>query len=432
MGDIMDDLRTAIPPSRASVYLGLAVLLGAALLAAGCQPTESAEDDTSEVSQTEAALAGGWDAVTWTGDGRFVVTQTFDETGMPIVMAWDSETGDSVELADYVVLSAEPASSVIWVEPKTAEDVAEEMLSSENPYLDIGPVDSPPERLEAWDLALEDSEPSDAVPGKYQPHEGGVEHIAYYELDAVKGALPSKLLFNNLESSGDGWKAQLPDDLVTFTPVGWAPSGQYIAVEEMLSSEALLADSAAEDGTAAVPQRRLLVVDPATGEVVSETMLSEGVLAPVRWLGDDDILVWVEDSMEGGEDSVQIMAQEVGGEPGTFFEVTGVETPAEWAGAAVPTPLGSGTFGLMVSAWSEEEGMVLWRLDSVSAERVGAIEYVDHLDWSQAGGVALLVLEADEDAQEDWVVVSVAEETGDGMTEVLVGPRRPWPAEFAE
>jgi hypothetical protein len=76
--------------------------------------------------------------------------------------------------------------------------------------------------------------------------------------------------------------------------------------------------------------------------------------------------------------------------------------------------------------------MTLWRVDSVAAEKTGAIGYVDHLDWHATGGVTYLMLEVDEESGEDWIVVSRSDEAGADAEGILTGPQRPLPTGFVE
>lgn len=390
----------------------------------GCSQTDDPQSEDAETfSTTEAALAGGWDALSWTGDGRFAVLQTFDESGTPVVFVWDSESGESFEEEGYRVLAIEPGSSVVWLEPLTAEDVGSEMMEDEYAFLDLGPFDDPPSSLEAWDLASGEG-PSDSVPARYQADDGGVEYIAYYEVDPLRGALPSKMLFNNLESSGEGHKAQLPDDLVTFSVVGWSPSGEFVAIEEMTQKSAAIAASDPQGGAdVPFPERRLLVVEASSGDVVEETLLGEDVVAPAQWLGDTDVLVWPSDPLE--EMTFDLKALEVGGELGTFSEVVGVELPAEMMGGTPPYPLGSGTFGLTAVVWTPEGVAELWRLDSVSAEPIGVFDVADQMAWSQEGGVAVMVYEFEDETGDEHVTVTVSDESGADSVLAIIGPTRP-------
>jgi len=131
-----------------SVLAGvLLVVLGIAVT--GCA-TATEPQVVDELSVQDAALAGGWDALSWTGDGRFAVLQTFDAAGTPVVMAWDAETGEVSEQSGYRVLAIEPASSVLWLEPMSAEDVGTDMMENEYAFFDLGPFDGPAASLEAW------------------------------------------------------------------------------------------------------------------------------------------------------------------------------------------------------------------------------------------------------------------------------------------
>lgn len=408
---------------RYAAVMVLAVAVAA--FAVGCSADEEdAASEESGISVQEAALAGGWDAVSWTGDGRFAVLQTFDGDGMPTVIAWDSQSGDISEISGYVVISLEPASSQVWVEPKTAEHVATEMLEApEYTYLDLGPFDEPSPHIEVWDPATGDA-PSADVPAYYEPDDGGLEYVAHYGVDPDTGGLPSTLLLSAGETRDEGHEAELPQDLSTFSIIGWSPSGDFVAVEELTQKDVALAAASGLDGeSVAFPQRRVLVIEAESGKVVDETAFSDDVIAPAQWLGDADVLVWAVDSIDTGE--YALMALEVGGVTGEFTEVTGVDLPTEMMSGTPPYPLGSGTFGIMLVTWTPEGLAQMWRLDSVGAEPTGSFEMVDQIAWSQGGGVAILTYQLSEDGGEEYVTVGISDETGSPPELAITGPSRP-------
>lgn len=228
---------------------------------------------------------GGLESVASSGNGRYAVVQYYRDETYPSVAVWDRRNGESRHLDDYRVLFVEPDAAIIWLEPVSASDA--EARTSIDGFGDI--LDHRPEQLLAWQLD-DGSQPTDNVASTWHAWPGSGEMVAYLEIDSLKGAGPSAILFNNRESHGEGVKVKLPADLTTFAPVGWSASGAYFAVEELVDEDAYnkSADSDASLG------RRVFVLDAATGEVASDFALPEAsAYAPsVAWDGTKDRLLW--------------------------------------------------------------------------------------------------------------------------------------------
>lgn len=270
----------------------------------------------------------GMDTVAWAGSGRFVVTQHYEGFVEPSVVVWDKETGETRTLDGYRLLFCEPEAPVIWMEPVTEEEAL--MSDSMDGLGDM--FDHKPERLVAWRLD-DGSEPTDDVSAKWGAWPGPADTIAYLEINPLKGAAPSAVLFNNSAGQGEGVKAKIPDDVITFVPVGWSPSGDYFAVEE-LRREDPTGDSSDDDRP-----RKVLVLDVATGDVASALELSAyAPAAPgVVWDGVTDMLFALELNIPD-EPEMQSSARLYSAKPGDSawadaFDSSGWDKPPAFGNA---------------------------------------------------------------------------------------------------
>ena len=317
--------------------------------------------------------------VKWSGSGRYAVIQYFDEQKLPVVVVWDAQTDTTRQQAGYVVAAVESAGAQVWLEPvDRVEDVYDSF---------VDPIDHRPQQLYAWRLDVVDG--LQEVPAaKWRAWPGPGAYTAYLEIDPLKGCLPARLLINNNEGSGEGVKAALPDSTATFAPVGWSPSGEFFAIEELLDGEAvgLLGDQAGLSEPEQ-PDRRLLVFSATTGALVAEAVLPKGSLvAPAALWGDDDTLYWADmDASQAsyeGFGSPRIMSLTADG-VSADVRITDPELfSATWS----LTPLGSDGEGAL---FLSDEGR-LWLLGAGGLSHAGNLPtaaYATTGSWEPAGGL---------------------------------------------
>lgn len=216
---------------------------------------------------------GAW----WCGDGAFVVAQLRDGNGVPRVVAWDRESGEARVRDRLHVVAVEPDAPRVWLVPDDAGGSLADSGAEELPDLAGDARDSPPRRLLLWDLASGEP-PGDDADSRWAPWPGD-GYVAFAEIDALAGALPSKLLFQPASGRTEGVTAALPGAVTTFEPLGWSASGEYFAIYALGSER---------------PQAMLL--DPATGSVVASAAADpeprSGFGLPAVWSPEADELVW--------------------------------------------------------------------------------------------------------------------------------------------
>ncbi|MDP2182519.1 MAG: hypothetical protein Q8K99_08105, partial [Actinomycetota bacterium] len=334
----------------------------------------------------------------WTADGKFAVIQTQNAAGTPFVAVWDSESGDVRTQEGFLVATVEKAAPVVWLVRATADDVAEAVTEEDVFVPGAGPFDSPPRELLAWALDEPDSVPSADVPAKWRAMPGPADWVAYCEIDPLRGAFPAKMLFNNAASSGEGHKAALPEGFGTFSVVGWSPSGAYLAIEELaqMSEAAQMAPDSSDDMPWDSPERRLIVLDAASGDAVASVLLTGGASGPVMWDSTRDVLIWVEqqwaDESDSGQPNNVVRAIEPGGEVSDAADVLGLKVPEEWKNAWSLEVLGTGPNGVLLAAEAEGSGKRLYLIGKDGGVTdTGSIGWAISADWEERTG--LLVLE---------------------------------------
>ncbi len=258
--------------------------------------------------------------VLWTADGRFAVLQTQDEDGIPMVVVVDMDTKDVREERGVYVATAEAGAPVLWL-VRMSDDEWQARLESEDPLPGAGPFDEPPSALEVWDLSDEDAAPSDRAPARWRKVTGSAGWDAYLEIDPLAGAFPRKLLFNNSASSGEGHSAQLPDDFGTFAFLGFSPSGEYVAIEELLLPS--------EVGH---KTRRLLMIRAEDGSAATERELGNAAHT-LAWDPTGDRLIWTDygfDTETRQANWARLVTLSADGVERDAFDVWDCEKPAEW------------------------------------------------------------------------------------------------------
>ncbi|MBN2823613.1 MAG: hypothetical protein JXR33_10555 [Coriobacteriia bacterium] len=357
---------------------------------------------------------GGQASVQWSGSGSYAVIQYFDEQQVPVVVVWDKETETTRREVGYVVVAVESAGAQIWLEPM---DEAVEVYDSFD-----DPIDHKPAQLLAWKLD-ENEGPQDAPAAKWRAWPGPGGYTAYLELDPLAGCMPAKLLLNNNEGSGEGVKAALPESTGTFAPVGWSPSGEYFAVEELVDGEqtGLLGDFTGLTPPEQ-PDRKLLVFSAKTGELVAEAVLPRGSFeAPVSLWGDDDTLYWgdsdaSQSSMDGTE-PLELKQLAPGGTAQDVANVTVDQLSTVWSFVS----LGSDESGAL---FFTDEGR-LWRLGTAGLTHAGNISYADTGDWDPLGGLLVTRTEwvmSDDDSEVNAPQVFLLDEHGANERRIWRGP----------
>ncbi len=301
----------------------------------------------------------GLNRVAWAGNGEYAVIQYHRDYTYPSVAVWDRTSGITRTLDGYKVLFVEPNSAVVWLTPVSDEEA--DMGTSLDGFGDA--IDQKPERLLAW--RLDDlSKPTDNTPAKWHAWPGSGDAVAYLEINPLKGAGAAVVLFNNKASHGEGVKAELPQTTGTFVPIGWSPSGEYFAIEELLD-EAVV--SAALDAGKPVPPRYLIVIDAATGKVSATATLPRLTdTAPLAlWEGAADRLFWI-DTENAPVDYVGIRSMTATGSSGDAFAEFGWHLPGAFPEAGFASPLGSDSDGPLFAVDGD-----IWRIGLGGCEHLG-------------------------------------------------------------
>lgn len=357
--------RLRVEAGRSLSTFRIAMLVaGVVMLIVAAVVWSSFIDSTSTNTNEPATVEGvvGVESIRWTGDGRFAVLQTFEADNTPAVVAWNRETGQTTTATGHHLAATEPASSLLWLIPMNAEEYLAAFAGGTQPGY---PFDGPPPALVVWDPSRPEIPPSDLAPARYEPYPGGDGWTAYFEVDILKGSHPSRMLINNAASSGEGHRAELPDDLGTFAVVGWSPSGKYVAIEELLSFDEWR-------------ERRYVVVEASSGRAVSVIEAGEAAHGSPAWLGESDLLVWV--------DGAVLMSQVPGGTPMELGAVSSADLPPSLQGAFWLDIVGYGRAAVMVLA-EHEEGRELSMVTPNSSSSFGIAQYTPFLDWDPVGGL---------------------------------------------
>jgi len=352
------------------------------------------------------------EVVSWSGNGRFGVVQYYRDYTYPSVTVWDRTTGESKDIDGYRVLFVEPYAPVIWLEPVTNKQA--ETADFDDSLGDA--FDHKPERLVAWRLD-DGSKPTDNVPSKWGAWPGPGATIAYLEINPLKGAGPSALLFNNKESQGEGVKAKVPDAVRTFVPVGWSASGRYFAVEQLYTAVPYGPESDAQDA-----QRRMLVFDATTGEVAGDFAMSDGMMrAPAAvWDGIEDRLFWMatEYPDDDGPAVTRIWTAEATDSTATdAFKAMGWEEPSEFRDA-----YDSGVLGWDPSGSLFIVDRRIWKATASGFVNLGM---TDSMSGAWYPGVGLLGIEyvyGSGPVDEEWTELVLYDEHGGSRESVWRGP----------
>lgn len=202
------------------------------------------------------------DALAWADSGRLAVLQSWDRSGVPYVAAWEPGRAPSVARG-FRTVAVEPAAARVWV---VRDDGTRYAPGADTPTPDvmIDDVDAVPETLLLWDLSKQGSRPAADAEARWAPWKGPSGVTAFPEIDPAKGALPSGIRFQGA-AGGEGVKAALPADVVTFVPLGWSPSGRFFAVQALGRLERPWDNSVDADGAA-----RPIIIDAATGQVAAD------------------------------------------------------------------------------------------------------------------------------------------------------------------
>ncbi|MEN6430176.1 MAG: hypothetical protein ABFC80_04920, partial [Coriobacteriales bacterium] len=298
---------------RASLAVFAAAVVLIASVPGGCARAEKM--DAAATSPAPVATPGAEEVVVaWSGEGRCAVVQYSGEDRYPCVAVWDSRTGETRVLERHQILFAETAAPVLWLEPASAGDGGATTPADGL----VDGVDHRPQQLVAWDVSRADP-PSPRVSAKWHAWPGPGGYVAYPEIDVLKGAGLAAVWFNNAASSGEGAKAALPDATVTFSPIGWSPSGAYFAVEELLQ-ETDAATSAPREAKA--PARKLVVFEAASGQIAATAPLPPACSGPgAAWDASVDRLYWPE--AEARATGVSLRTMTATGTAGDAFDLLG-------------------------------------------------------------------------------------------------------------
>lgn len=360
------------------------------------------------------SILGPEESVAWSGNGRYGVVQYLREYTYPSVAVWDSTTGESRTLDGYRVLFVETAAPVVWLEPVTDEEA--EMGESTDASGDA--LDHKPKRLLAWRLD-DGSKPTDNVPSKWHAWPGPADSIAYLEINPLKGAGPSALLFNNKASQGEGVKAKIPDSVSTFVPVGWSASGRYFAIESLVD-EARYLEMDASNGLS----RTLVIFDVSTGEVASSPVVtSQDILAPVAsWDGSRDIMFWPElGALTDGETGpVRYKSIEATGAVARdAFDTFGWDRPGDFSSVYQVNLLGWDPSGPVYSV----EGR-LWQIGADGFEDLGMSESYGVGAWYPGSGLLGLEYGYNEGpVSQEWTELVRSDIHGGNRETVWTGPK---------
>jgi len=345
------------------------------------------------------------------GNGRYVAIQTYDVSGLPVVSVWDSQNLSETTVSGYVLAAAEPAGPVLWLVPVTLEEWSDLYLGSGALAFER-PHDVPPASLVVWDVESED-DPTAAAPARWRTIEGPGEFDAYFEVNPLKGVQPSKLLFNNKASQGEGHAAKLPEEVVTFIPRGWSSSGEYIAIEQMILPEGDT-DVGPQWSAESYERRQILIVEAQTGEVAAAAVLGTGALTPGFWHQTEDVLMWVADTDAGeGGTGFTLRALEVGSQPQSASARLGFTPLDEWDDAWAVTLAGSGATETLLIIDTDSG----YRISSVGPSGVtdsGGLDFFESAVFGDAAGLAVLETEFDEQTGDEWLVLAVYDEHGQG------------------
>lgn len=385
---------------RASTAVAAAAVLLALLFACPCA-IGAIFVARSFVSESKVEYRVWVDAsgrVAWCGQGRFGVVQTSDPEGEPVVLAWDSATGETHSLTGCRLATVERHGAVVWLVPMDRGQLSEHPDGEWDSVLvpAEGPFDAVPESLLAWDLTVARREPVASRDLTWMRWPGPGPWSATAVIDPERGAYPSDLLLGESAVEADDRRASLPGNFGTFDVVGWSPSGRYLALAELLD-------------VGAVPQeafRRIIIVDAQSGETISEARqnASQGQGSTPVWYPDGDVLVWTEHTLVGeaqdaSGDGVALRAMEPGGVEVAAFDALGESVSRDWIEAERVSVYGSGPKGILIGLQHGGDN-TLWWFGRAAAEPVASLPGVTLATVYHSGsGLLVLVQEHDEESK---------------------------------
>jgi len=360
----------------------------------------------NESSPTPTPESAVPESVRWVGDGLLAIQTSRD--GTPVVAVVETASGIEHTAVGHVLVTHELGAPVVWTLPMTAEDWNRAGAAGE--LRGVWPYDSPPDRLESWDLSTPESGPSADVAAKWRRIEGPGAYDAYLEIDPLKGAHPSRLLFNNQQSSGEGHAAALPDELTTFAPIGFSSSGAYLALETLCPA------GEPEDPrpqAQAAPSRDVFILEVSTGAVVATATLSDySTFASPQWFPTRDVLVWPEPAAEDSGGALALRALAPDSDVRDAAGLLGIAIPGDWGEGTYVTLAGSGPTGIVYL--EHGESVSVWHLGESGLTEMGTIPWTESASWRESDGLATIETEYDESDGTQWTVVAVYELEGTG------------------
>lgn len=368
-------------------------------------------------------------------DGNTVLVSTYDKSLTPMAVAVDLESGQARELRGYMIAAVEPG-PVAWLLPMSASEYVARS-SKDGLVFGLGVFDEPPASLEVWEADVQGSLPDDAAPSRWRTVHGPGEWDAYLEVDVLRGAHPSRLLFNDRASSGEGHKAQLPEDFATFSFLGFSPTGAYVALEELIQVSDM--DEGWSESTWSLypfepdgwlPSRRVVIVRAADGTITAQTELGDDVdQGRVFWAPDGDRLVWIAHTSSGATTdsrSAELRGLDADGRVVDMLEVWGVEPPSGWDAESWHWLAGVDTGRNAVLALSAEtDSYIVWEVGPAGFAQVGSLPF-ESLPAFYYGDVGFVQVEARAD-DEGAPHVNVVRYDASGTTSTVLwtGPAMP-------
>lgn len=393
-------------------------MLCAALVLTACA------DGTFASKKLPRINAARYEAATFFGGGDYVAIQDFTAEGTPTVSVRDLNANTTRTAKGYVLLRAEPHSPVLWLEPAKIHDVAEAIANKEHidgsrylagPFAHGFPYDSPPAELAVWDVRDPDGEPSSIAASRWQRWPGQTD-TAFLEVDPLKGSAPSAVLFMPNRGRSDGVKAKLPDGVDTILPLGWSPDGKVFAVETLVRQREVARRK--RRVARGLPERKLLVFDPADASIAAESTIDSTTASPAAWTADGKI-TWASVARSGQDTStpaVWVFDPKV-------RTKTELEVPRSWKGRQ-PLLLGSDASGTVFAVpAAEARGDVIWRIFGDRFARLGSVRDYSY-DYSAPDGVLALSYTASRPSEgiAAWNLVPTAKL---GNPPIFTGPVRP-------
>jgi hypothetical protein len=304
----------------------------------------------------------------WAGDGRYAVVE-YVSTGADAttsVIAWDSVTRRTVQAVGFRLVSVEPSSTQIWltravareaVPPQDGTDFAYED-GEPSPWKDPVTADMPPYDGPGtpwvWD-ATRGGAPMRPAENAWRSWSGAAGITAVMAVVPDNGLWPESVSFTSEGTAPVMWR---PKDELTFTPLGWSPSGRYFAVRQAADFDV----------------GRVSILDARTGRQVAEVVdpsnftsdgedgpppTAYGGISGAAWDAESDsLLVLRYDTQDDGNTyRVQVTTLSPDSSPRTLEGA-----PAEWKTSSnEPTLLGRDGRGVLISV-EGESGTKLWRI----------------------------------------------------------------------